>query len=88
MVSLAVQTVVVDGMTSAEFCNPRRRISHLLTMYGFILFVVTTAIMIFSASVSTIVPVIWHVGALMLCVGGYWFWFSIRVDVNSEGKKC
>jgi hypothetical protein len=58
-------------------------------MYGFILFVVTTAIMIFSdpASVSSIVPIIWHVGALMLCVGGYWFWFSIRVDVNSEGKK-
>jgi hypothetical protein len=25
------------------------------------------------------------VGAIMLCIGGYWFWFSIRVDVSSEG---
>jgi hypothetical protein len=22
----------------------------------------------------------------MLCVGGYWFWFFIRVDVAAEGK--
>ena len=22
----------------------------------------------------------------MVCVGGYWFWFFIRCDVNSEGK--
>src|SRR6186713_2456721 len=30
MVSLAVQTAMVEGLTSAEFCNPRRRIAHLL----------------------------------------------------------
>ena len=29
---------------------------------------------------------LWHIGALMVCVGGYWFWFFIRCDVNSEGK--
>ena len=23
----------------------------------------------------------------MLCVGGYWFWFAIRVDLASEGAK-
>ena len=58
-------------------------------MYGFVTFAATTAIMIFSGADATakIVPVLWHIGALMLCVGGYWFWFSIRVDVNSEGKK-
>ena len=22
----------------------------------------------------------------MVCIGGYWFWFSIRVDVSAEGK--
>ena len=38
---IAVQTVVIDVATSAEFCNPHRRIAHLLTMYGFILFLVT-----------------------------------------------
>ena len=29
----------------------------------------------------------WHIGAIMLCLGGYWFWFFIRVDVSSEGVK-
>lgn len=90
--SLAVKTVANEVLTSSEFCNPRRRQSHLLTMYGFILFVVTTAIMIFSytgadASTPVILPLLWHLGALMLCAGGYWFWFSIRVDVASEGVK-
>ena len=32
-----------------------------------------------------ILPQLWHLGALMLCVGGYWFWFFIRVDVSAEG---
>jgi hypothetical protein len=32
-------------------------------------------------------PLLWHLGALSLCAGGYWFWFSIRVDVASEGVK-
>ncbi len=31
-------------------------------------------------------PLLWHLGALMLCFGGYWFWFVIRVDVSSEGN--
>jgi len=30
-------------------------------------------------------PLLWCVGALMVCVGGYWFWFFIRVDVAAEG---
>ena len=90
---LAVKTVANEVLTSSEFCNSRRRMSHLLTMYGFILFVVTTAIMIFSytgAGVSdtpVIWPLLWHLGAIMLCAGGYWFWFAIRVDVASEGVK-
>ena len=37
MVSLAIQTVVVEGLMSGEFCNARRRIAHLLTMYGFLM---------------------------------------------------
>jgi hypothetical protein len=85
--SLAMATVANEVLTSAEFANPARRLSHLLTMYGFIIFVVTTAIMIFSLpeSGSGFWPVLWHLGALSLCVGGYWFWFGIRVDVSSEG---
>ncbi len=87
-VSIAIQTVVVDVITSGEFCNQRRRVAHLLTMYGFIMFAATTAIMIFGyvgSATPAILPLLWHLGALMLCVGGYWFWFFIRVDVAAEG---
>ncbi len=83
---IAVATIASEVITSSEFCNTKRRISHLLTMYGFILFVASTALMIFG-STAEILPVLWHTGAIMLCLGGYWFWFSIRVDVNSEGVK-
>lgn len=90
--SLAIQTVTNEVLTSSEFANPKRRASHLLSMYGFVVFVVTTAIMIFgyadpAAATPGIVPLLWHLGALSLCIGGYWFWFAIRVDVNSEGKN-
>lgn len=92
MVSLAVQTAVVEGLTSAEFCNARRRISHLLTMYGFLLYVITTAIMVFwyptpATPTPVILPQLWTIGALMVCIGGYWFWFFIRVDVAAEGNS-
>lgn len=88
--SIAVQVLMNEVLTSGEFCNTRRRISHLLTMYGFIIFVVTTAIMIYgyptpATPTPAILPLLWHLGALMLCVGGYWFWFFIRVDVSAEG---
>lgn len=86
-VGMAVATLANEVLTSGEFCNVKRRISHLLTMYGFILFVGTTAIMIFGWSTDALVAQIWHAGAIMLCLGGYWFWFSIRVDVSAEGAK-
>jgi len=90
--ALALKTLGKEVLTSGEFDNPKRRISHLFTMYGFIIFVVTTAILIFAYptpedSAPTILPLLWHLGAAMLCLGGYWFWFSIRVDVASEGVK-
>jgi hypothetical protein len=30
---------------------------------------------------------LWYIGALMVCLGGYWFWFFIRVDVAAEGNS-
>src|SRR5512143_3075292 len=48
LVSIAVQTAVVEVLTSGEFCNPRRRVAHLLTMYGFVLYVISTAVLIFA----------------------------------------
>jgi hypothetical protein len=92
MVSIAVQTAVVDVMTSGEFCNMRRRIAHLLTMYGFVIYVVTTVIMVFAyptpaTAAPANLPALWTIGALMVCLGGYWFWFFIRVDVAAEGNS-
>ncbi len=86
---MMLKTVTSEVLTSSEFSNQKRRMSHLLTMYGFIIFVATTAVMIFAypATIDTpILALLWHLGALMLCVGGYWFWFAIRVDVAAEGK--
>ena len=88
-VGLLVKTIASEVLTSAEFANPKRRLSHLLTMYGFILFVGSTALIIFgceSISTETLAKA-WHIGAIMLAVGGYWFWFFIRCDVNSDGRK-
>jgi hypothetical protein len=92
MVLLAAQTAVVDVLTSGEFCNLRRRLAHLLTMYGFLLYAITTMIMVFgyptlASPAPGIVPALWYVGALMVCGGGYWFWFFIRVDVTAEGNS-
>ena len=88
--SLAVSTLTNEVLTSSEFANPKRRISHLFTMYGFIIFVVATAVLIFgypTDAAAGVWPMLWHLGALSLAFGGYWFWFFIRVDVSSEGHK-
>ena len=82
-VLLAAETVTNEVLTSSEFANPKRRISHLFTMYGFIVFVVATAVLIFgypTESAAGVWPLLWHLGALSLAFGGYWFWFFIRVE--------
>jgi hypothetical protein len=91
LAGIAVQTALVDVATSAEFCNQRRRIAHLLTMYGFILYVATTLWMVFGygaadAATPAILPTLWWIGAAMVLLGCYWFWFFIRVDVAAEGN--
>ncbi len=91
-VGLALQTVVVTGLAAGEFDNPWRRFSHLLTMYGFLLYVVTTAVLVFAyptagSPVPAILPVLWYLGALLVCLGGYWFWLFLRVDVAAEGHS-
>ena len=92
MISIAVQTAVVDVITSGEFCTVRRRLAHLLGMYGFVIYVVTTAIMVFAyptpvTPTPAALATLWYIGALMVCLGGYWFWFFIRVDVAAEGNS-
>jgi hypothetical protein len=87
LASIAVQTAVVDVLTSGEFCNPQRRVAHLLGMYGFVLYVLATVVLVFDPSASAIWAQLWWLGGLMVCVGGYWFWFFIRVDVAAEGHS-
>ncbi len=87
LVSIAVKTAVVDVLASGEFCNPRRRVAHLLGMYGFVLYVVATAVMVFNTAADAMWAQLWWLGGLMVCLGGYWFWFFIRVDVAAEGKS-
>jgi hypothetical protein len=90
MLSIAVKTGVVDVLASGEFCNMRRRIAHLLGMYGFVLFFGASAVMVFgyptpATPTPAVVSLLWWLGGLMICFGGYWFWFFIRVDVAAEG---
>jgi len=92
MLSIAAQTAVHDVLASGEFCNSNRRMAHLLGMYGFVIYAVTTAIMVFSYPTPAtptpgLLAFLWYLGALMVCVGGYWFWFFIRVDVAAEGHS-
>jgi hypothetical protein len=58
-------------------------------MYGFILYVVSTACLVFAygdVAAPALWPALWWIGAIMVLVGCYWFWFFIRVDVAAEGN--
>lgn len=90
--SLAIRTLLKEVITSGEFCNPMRRISHLFLFYGFITYLVTTILLVFSYPTPAepappVVPLLWNIGALMVMIGGYWFFFLIRVDVAKEDNS-
>jgi hypothetical protein len=88
--SLALVTIA-EAAVSGEFCKWPRRISHLLMMYGFFLYLITTVVMIFcypaDASTPTVLPTLWTIGALMILVGGLWFFFFLRVNVAYDGDS-
>jgi len=88
--SILIKTVASDILTTSELAG-KRRLAHLLGMYGTIIFWVTSVIMIFCYSTPesltpTILPLLWHLGAIITCLGGYWFWFFLRVDVVAEAN--
>ena len=88
-ISVISKTIVSDIATTSELGAGKRRVAHLLGMYGTILFWTGSVIMIFcysspSSDTPSFWPIIWHVGAIMTVVGGSWFWFFLRVDVYSE----
>jgi hypothetical protein len=88
--SLALETIA-EAAVSGEFCKWPRRISHLMMMYGFFLYLITTVVMIFAypagAPTPIILPALWTIGALMILVGGLWFFFFLRVNVAYDGAS-
>ena len=90
-ISVISKTIVSDIATTSELGAGKRRVAHLLGMYGTILFWVGSVIMIFcyatsSSDTPSVWPIIWHLGAIMTVLGGSWFWFFLRVDVYSEAQ--
>jgi len=86
--SIAIQVLAKEVLTSGEFCNVRRRLSHLLTMYGFIIFVVTTAVMIFgyptpATPAPAILPQLWHIGADAL----HWWLLVLVLYPRGRGSR-
>ncbi len=87
--SVIIKTVVNDIATTAELGAGKRRVAHILGMYGTILFWIASVVMIFcytsnDSTTPAVWPIMWHVGAIMTCLGGYWFWLFLRVDVLAE----
>ena len=86
--AVITKTIVHDIATTSELGMGERRDAHLLGMYGTILFWIGSGVMIFgysspNAVTPTIWPIIWHAGAILTCLGAYWFWFFLRVGTNS-----
>ena len=90
MASIVVKTLAHDVATFGEFCNQHRRISHVLMFYGFVLYLVTTIVMVFvypgDADTPAVLPILWNIGALMVLIGGYWFFLFLRVNVVHDGQ--
>ena len=90
-ISVISKTIVSDIATTSELGAGQRRAAHLLGMYGTVLFWIASVIMIFcyvnpSSNTPSIWPIIWHGGAILTVLGGFWFWFFLRVDVYSEAQ--
>ncbi len=84
-VALAIETVA-EAAVSGEFCKWPRRASHLLMMYGFVIYLISTVAMVFGASFTSL-PTLWTVSALMILAGGLWFFFFLRVNVAYDGAS-
>ena len=87
--AILARTVAKDIATFGEFCNRRRRISHALMFYGFVLYLVTTVVLVFAYPADphppAILPLLWNLGAAMTLAGGYWFFLLLRVNVVHDG---
>ena len=86
-VGALVGTIVEDVAAAGEFSNGMRRLVHILTMWGFIFFNAATAIIIFGAEETATLATVWNLGAIMLLVGSFWYWFGFKVDGQAEAKS-
>ena len=86
--AVILKTVASDIATTSELGFGKRRLAHVLGMYGTIIFWIASVTLIFKYSdgvaAPSYIPIMWHVGAIITCLGGYWFWFFLRVDVSAE----
>jgi hypothetical protein len=94
MAAIAARTLLIDIAIFGELqsCDRDRRISHALVFYGFVLYLIATVVMVFgyatpATPTPAVWPVLWNIGAVMVLVGGYWFFFFLRVDVAHEGHS-
>ena len=85
--AVILKTVAHDIATTSELGMGKRRIAHVLGMYGTIIFWITSVILIFSytdgSTAPTYLTLAWHAG-ILTCIGGYWFWFFRRLSRGSS----
>ena len=88
--AVAARTIAAEIATFGEFCNLQRRISHVLMFYGFVLYLVTTVVLVFAypaeASPPSLLPALWNLGVVMTLAGGWWFFLLLRVNVVHDGR--
>ena len=87
--AVVLKTIAHDIATTSELGRGKRRVAHVLGMYGTIIFWISSVILIFSYSTAgtetpKFITSLWHAGAIITCLGGYWFWLFLRVDVLAE----
>ena len=78
--AVILKTVAHDIATTSELGWGKRRIAHVLGMYGTIIFWICSAILIFKySSVGIETPstltALWHVGAILTCLVDIGFGF-------------
>lgn len=90
----ALRTLFFEVAVSGELvaCSLKRWLSHLLMFYGFLLYLVATVVLVFgyptpATPAPAIWPALWNLGAVMVLVGGGWFFFFLRVNVAYEGHS-
>ena len=88
-VKIVAKTTVYDIGTTSELGFGKRRLAHVLGMYGTVIFWIASVMLVFcytgeGKTSSTLWSMLWHLGAILTCIGGFWFWFFLRVDVSAE----